>query len=127
MVLLLNVLFREIQSVVIFVFQFHIPYRFDTLKIRNSYQKGPSVPDASLIPVSSTFDVIDLMKVGHKNRAVGSTPLNDRSSRCHSCMNVHVQGRDSTSGAILCGCIHLVDLACSKRLDKSKVTGDRLK
>lgn len=56
---------------------------FDTLEIRNSSQKGLSVPDASLVPVSSTYDVIDLMKLGHKNRAVGSTALNDRSSRSH--------------------------------------------
>ncbi|KFK37523.1 hypothetical protein AALP_AA4G268200 [Arabis alpina] len=97
------------------------------LEIRNSSQKGLSVPDASLVPVSSTFDVIDLMKVGHKNRAVGSTALNDRSSRSHSCLTVHVQGRDLTSGAILRGCMHLVDLAGSERVDKSEVTGDRLK
>ncbi|EOA29308.1 hypothetical protein CARUB_v10025588mg [Capsella rubella] len=97
------------------------------LLIRNSSQKGLSVPDASLVPVSSTFDVIDLMKTGHKNRAVGSTALNDRSSRSHSCLTVHVQGRDLTSGAILRGCMHLVDLAGSERVDKSEVTGDRLK
>ncbi|KAL1226259.1 Kinesin-like protein KIN-14I [Cardamine amara subsp. amara] len=96
-------------------------------KIRNSSQKGLSVPDASLVPVSSTFDVIDLMKIGHKNRAVGSTALNDRSSRSHSCLTVHVQGRDLTSGAVLRGCMHLVDLAGSERVDKSEVTGDRLK
>ncbi|CAH8320645.1 unnamed protein product [Eruca vesicaria subsp. sativa] len=97
------------------------------LEIRNSSQKGLSVPDASLVPVSSTYDVIDLMKLGHKNRAVGSTALNDRSSRSHSCLTVHVQGRDLTSGAVLRGCMHLVDLAGSERVDKSEVTGDRLK
>ena len=42
-------------------------------------------------------------------------------------MTVHVQGRDLTSGAILRGCMHLVDLAGSERVDKSEVTGDRLK
>uniref|UniRef100_A0A1J3IN09 Kinesin-4 n=1 Tax=Noccaea caerulescens TaxID=107243 RepID=A0A1J3IN09_NOCCA len=97
------------------------------LEIRSSSQKGLSVPDASLVPVSSTLDVIDVMKVGHKNRAVGSTALNDRSSRSHSCLTVHVQGRDLTSGAVLRGCMHLVDLAGSERVDKSEVTGDRLK
>ncbi|VVB03624.1 unnamed protein product [Arabis nemorensis] len=102
-------------------------YPFSSNEIRNSSQKGLSVPDASLVPVSSTFDVIDLMKVGHKNRAVGSTALNDRSSRSHSCLTVHVQGRDLTSGAVLRGCMHLVDLAGSERVDKSEVTGDRLK
>lgn len=97
------------------------------LEIKNSSQTGLNVPDANLIPVSSTSDVIDLMNLGHKNRAVGATALNDRSSRSHSCLTVHVQGKDLTSGAILRGCMHLVDLAGSERVDKSEVTGDRLK
>ncbi|KAF7818172.1 kinesin-like protein KIN-14I isoform X1 [Senna tora] len=61
------------------------------------------------------------------NRAVGATALNDRSSRSHSCLTVHVQGRDLTSGTVLRGCMHLVDLAGSERVDKSEATGDRLK
>ncbi|KAI3414375.1 uncharacterized protein J3R85_016373 [Psidium guajava] len=97
------------------------------LEIRNSSQTGLSVPDASLVPVSSTFDVIDIMNLGHRNRVVGATALNDRSSRSHSCLTVHVQGRDLTSGTILRGCMHLVDLAGSERVDKSEVTGERLK
>lgn len=55
----------------------------DTLEIRNSSQTGLSVPDANLVPVSSTADVIDLMNLGQRNRAVGATALNDRSSRSH--------------------------------------------
>ncbi|XP_054786853.1 kinesin-like protein KIN-14I [Prosopis cineraria] len=97
------------------------------LEIRNSSHKGLSVPDASLVPVSSTPDVIDLMNLGQRNRAVGATALNDRSSRSHSCLTVHVQGTDLTSGTILRGCMHLVDLAGSERVDKSEATGDRLK
>ncbi|KAK7396924.1 hypothetical protein VNO78_18087 [Psophocarpus tetragonolobus] len=92
-----------------------------------SSQKGLSVPDASMVPVSSTIDVIELMNLGQRNRAVGATAVNDRSSRSHSCLTVHVQGRDLTSGAILRGCMHLVDLAGSERVDKSEATGDRLK
>ncbi|GAV56998.1 Kinesin domain-containing protein/CH domain-containing protein [Cephalotus follicularis] len=97
------------------------------LEIRNSSQTGLNVPNANLVPVSSTADVIDLMNLGQRNRAVGATALNDRSSRSHSCLTVHVQGRDLTSGAILRGCMHLVDLAGSERVNKSEVTGDRLK
>lgn len=44
-----------------------------------------------------------------------------------SCLTVHVQGRDLTSGTVLRGCMHLVDLAGSERVNKSEVTGDRLK
>ncbi|KAM0844619.1 hypothetical protein ACQ4PT_056921 [Festuca glaucescens] len=90
-------------------------------------QKGLAVPDASIVPVTSTSDVVEVMNQGQKNRAVGSTAINDRSSRSHSCLTVHVQGRDITSGAILRGCMHLVDLAGSERVDKSEVVGDRLK
>ncbi|KAL6500293.1 hypothetical protein OROHE_025659 [Orobanche hederae] len=92
-----------------------------------SSQTGLSVPDAILVRVSSTPDIIDLMNVGQRNRAVGATALNDRSSRSHSCLTVHVQGRELTTRNILRGCMHLVDLAGSERVDKSEVTGDRLK
>lgn len=59
------------------------PLHVLTLEIRNSSQKGLNVPDASLIPVTSTSEVIELMNIGQRNRAVGSTALNDRSSRSH--------------------------------------------
>ncbi|KAK3151380.1 hypothetical protein QOZ80_3AG0245120 [Eleusine coracana subsp. coracana] len=96
-----------------------------TLEIRNNSQNGLNVPDASLVRVASTMDVMELMNVGLKNRAVGATALNDRSSRSHSCLTVHIKGRDLTSGTILRGCMHLVDLAGSERVDKSEVTGER--
>ncbi|KAK2638132.1 hypothetical protein Ddye_025927 [Dipteronia dyeriana] len=44
-----------------------------------------------------------------------------------SCLTVHVQGRNLMSGGILRCSMHLVDLAGSERVDKSEVTGDRLK
>ncbi|EXC58814.1 hypothetical protein L484_000340 [Morus notabilis] len=99
----------------------------DLREIRNSSQNGINVPEANIISVSSTSDVLYLMNLGQKNRAVGATAMNDRSSRSHSCLTVHVQGKDLTSGTILRGCMHLVDLAGSERVDKSEATGDRLK
>ncbi|KAH0736303.1 hypothetical protein KY285_012010 [Solanum tuberosum] len=62
-----------------------------------------------------------------KNRAVGATALNERSSRSHSILTVHVRGRELVSGSILKGCLHLVDLAGSERVDKSEAVGERLK
>eukprot|EP00267_Zea_mays_P051378 XP_020404319.1 kinesin-like protein KIN-14P isoform X1 [Zea mays] len=97
------------------------------LEIRNNSQNGIAVPDANVVPVRSTADVIDLMNLGQKNRTVCSTAMNDRSSRSHSCLTVHVQGRDLTSGTVLRGCMHLVDLAGSERVDKSEVVGIGLK
>ncbi|KAK6159847.1 hypothetical protein DH2020_003228 [Rehmannia glutinosa] len=98
-----------------------------TDEIRNNSQNGVNVPNANLVPVTTPSEVLNLMNLGHKNRAVGSTAMNDRSSRSHSCLTVHVQGRDLTSGSILRGCMHLVDLAGSERADKTEAVGDRLK
>ncbi|XP_011628316.2 kinesin-like protein KIN-14F isoform X1 [Amborella trichopoda] len=98
------------------------------LEIRNNSQiNGCNVPDANLVTVRSTQDVLDLMKMGHRNRAVGATALNERSSRSHSVLTVHVQGTELASGSILRGCLHLVDLAGSERVDKSEAVGERLK
>ncbi|GMJ10849.1 hypothetical protein like AT1G73860 [Hibiscus trionum] len=86
-----------------------------------------AVPDASMHPVLSTSDVIDLIDVGFKNRTVSATAMNERSSRSHSIVTVHVRGKDLKSGNCLYGNLHLVDLAGSERVDRSEVTGDRLK
>ncbi|XP_047340981.1 kinesin-like protein KIN-14F [Impatiens glandulifera] len=98
------------------------------LEIRNNSQlNGLNVPDACLVPVKCTGDVLELMKIGHRNRAVGATALNERSSRSHSILTVHVRGKELMSGTILRGCLHLVDLAGSERVDKSEAVGERLK
>lgn len=98
------------------------------LDIRNNSQlNGLNVPDASLIPVTCTQDVLELMRIGQRNRAVGATALNERSSRSHSILTVHVQGKELVSGSILRACLHLVDLAGSERVDKSEAVGERLK
>ncbi|KAJ1408927.1 P-loop containing nucleoside triphosphate hydrolase [Sesbania bispinosa] len=96
------------------------------LEIRSCNDDGLSLPDANLRSVKSTTDVITLMKLGEVNRAVSSTAINHRSSRSHSVLTVHVHGKD-TSGSSIRSCLHLVDLAGSERVDKSEVTGERLK
>uniref|UniRef100_A0A2P2JHT8 Uncharacterized protein MANES_02G021900 n=2 Tax=Rhizophora mucronata TaxID=61149 RepID=A0A2P2JHT8_RHIMU len=88
---------------------------------------GLAVPEASLHPVRSTADVLEYMNIGLMNRAVGATALNERSSRSHSILTVHVYGAELETGAILRGSLHLVDLAGSERVDRSEATGDRLR
>ncbi|CAH9068677.1 unnamed protein product [Cuscuta epithymum] len=87
---------------------------------------GLVLPDATLLPVKSTSDVLNLMRLGEANRAVCSTAMNNQSSRSHSVLSVHVHGEDE-SGNKLQSCLNLVDLAGSERVDKSEVTGDGLK
>ncbi|KAG5047086.1 hypothetical protein JHK86_016492 [Glycine max] len=62
-------------------------------------------------------DVLDLMRIGQKNRVVGATGLNERSTRCHSVLTVHVRGRELVSNSIVKGCVDVVDLA---ELDQCK-------
>ncbi|KAL7183043.1 hypothetical protein ACSBR1_041682 [Camellia fascicularis] len=98
------------------------------LGIWNTAQpNGLAVPDASMHPVTSTADVLELMTIGLMNRAVGATALNERSSRSHSVLTVHVRGVDLETDAVLRGSLHLVDLAGSERVDRSEATGDRLR
>ncbi|CAL9078782.1 unnamed protein product [Musa textilis] len=101
---------------------------FHTLGIMTtSLPNGLAVPDASMHTVQSTLDVLELMKIGQTNRAVSATSLNERSSRSHSILTVHVQGMDLKTGATLRGSLHLVDLAGSERVERSEVIGERLK
>ncbi|XP_064942373.1 kinesin-like protein KIN-14C isoform X1 [Musa acuminata AAA Group] len=92
-----------------------------------SLPNGLAVPDASMHTVQSTLDVLELMGIGQTNRAVSATSLNERSSRSHSILTVHVQGMDLKTGATLRGSLHLVDLAGSERIERSEVIGERLK
>ncbi|KAJ4825678.1 hypothetical protein Tsubulata_039112 [Turnera subulata] len=129
---------------------------FNTLGIMSTSQpSGLAVPDATMQPVTSTADVIDLMNTGLNNRAVSATAMNERSSRSHrfyclfsypiylnildiskytvsnriiySVVSINVRGKDVKTGATMVGNLHLVDLAGSERVDRSEVTGDRLK
>ncbi|KAI4353564.1 hypothetical protein L6164_002503 [Bauhinia variegata] len=93
----------------------------------HSLSKGLAVPDAKLVPVKSPSDVLKLMELGLKNRAMGATAMNERSSRSHSVVSIHVRGADLRSDSSLQGNLHLVDLAGSERVDRSEVTGDRLR
>nr|XP_033513208.1 kinesin-like protein KIN-14P isoform X1 [Nicotiana tomentosiformis]XP_033513209.1 kinesin-like protein KIN-14P isoform X1 [Nicotiana tomentosiformis]XP_033513210.1 kinesin-like protein KIN-14P isoform X1 [Nicotiana tomentosiformis]XP_033513212.1 kinesin-like protein KIN-14P isoform X1 [Nicotiana tomentosiformis] len=92
-----------------------------------SQPNGLAVPEASMQPVNRTSDVLDLMDIGLRNRAKGSTALNERSSRSHSVVTIHVRGMDIKSGSSMRSSLNLVDLAGSERVDRSEVTGDRLK
>ncbi|KAJ7952305.1 Kinesin-like protein [Quillaja saponaria] len=98
------------------------------LGIWNTAQpNGLAVPGASMHPVKSMTDVLEFMNIGLMNRATGATALNERSSRSHSVLTVHVRGTDSKTNALLRSSLHLVDLAGSERVDRSEATGERLR
>lgn len=87
--LALSKIMCEILPLLLFAFWINFIVSFDlhTLGIWSTSQpNGLAVPDASLHPVNSTNDVLELMNVGLMNRAVGATALNERSSRSHRLM-----------------------------------------
>ncbi|KAL2342489.1 hypothetical protein Fmac_003774 [Flemingia macrophylla] len=118
----LNDLFRISSSRESFV-----EYEIGVQMVEIYNEQGLAVPDASLFPVKTPPDVVKLMDIGLKNRAIAATSMNERSSRSHSVISIHVHGKDLKTGSTMDGNLHLIDLAGSERVDRSEVTGDRLK
>ena len=63
------------------------------------------------IEVTCTEDVLHVMDLGHRNRAVAETKMNERSSRSHSVLTIIVDGHSHVTGGRTHGCLHLIDLA----------------
>lgn len=79
---------------------------------------------------NGTKKMLDGMKWGEKNRSIGVTNMNDRSSRSHTIFKITIESRDSTSdsdGAIQISQLNLVDLAGSERASQTGSTGERFK
>ena len=93
------------------------------LEVRSTQESGCNVPDAVQHAVSCADDVLTIMEMGQKNRSVGSTAMNERSSRSHSVLTVIVDGYSHVTKDRTHGCLHLVDLAGSERVGRSEATG----
>ncbi|CAL4123100.1 unnamed protein product, partial [Meganyctiphanes norvegica] len=73
-----------------------------------------------------------LMDKGNKNRTVGQTNMNDRSSRSHTIFRIILESRersdtDHTEEAVTVSHLNLVDLAGSENASQTGATGQRLK
>lgn len=88
---------------------------------------GNTVPGLTEVSITSWEQVLDLMRQGQANRAVGSHDMNDRSSRSHSILTVVCRGKNKIDGTATFGKLNLIDLAGSERISKTDATGDRLK
>jgi len=101
-------------------------------------------------PFDNLEQMVDTLRTGHERKRFAATEMNERSSRSHTALIIHVQqklcpdrvllGKDSTGRcASLLECaaaggdklissqLHLIDLAGSERIKKSKVEGVRLR
>ena len=79
------------------------------------------------VQVSSSQNVYPLLALASRNRSVGRTDCNERSSRSHSVFQLFLNGRNSITGQSTFGVLNLIDLAGSERLKKSNAKGVQLK
>ena len=85
------------------------------------------MPDLTIHDVTHEGQVHELLAQASKNRAVGATQANERSSRSHSVFTLRLEGTNAATGESNVSNLNLIDLAGSERLSSSGATGDRLK
>ena len=95
------------------------------LKIKENGAAGVYVENLSSVKVTQEEQIIQILKIGEKNRKVGWTQSNQRSSRSHSIFTIEVVQKfpDEVTKR---GVINLVDLAGSERVSKSFASGEAL-
>ncbi|GBP09319.1 Kinesin-like protein KIN-7N [Eumeta japonica] len=80
--------------------------------------------------IRSEDDLLNHLEKGGKERTVGETNMNERSSRSHAIFRIIIESRKidrSDDDAIIQSVINLVDLAGSERADQTGARGTRLK
>ncbi|VIO87073.1 Uncharacterized protein BM_BM3460 [Brugia malayi] len=100
------------------------------LELRERPDVGVYVNGLSSFVAKSVEEIEHVMLVGHSNRTVGRTNMNEHSSRSHAIFMVTVEcsepGLDGQNH-IRVGRLNLIDLAGSERQSKTGSHGERLK
>ena len=102
------------------------------LELKERPDTGVYVKDLSPFVCKSQSEIEQVMQVGNRNRSVGATKMNERSSRSHAIFMITVEcarpdPEENGKPHIRVGKLNLVDLAGSERQAKTGATGDRLK
>ena len=101
----------------------------ETCDLREDPQKGTIVSNITELNVSSSKDIIHLLRKGNKNRTQEATNANETSSRSHAILQVLVEYKDKITGLdaeIKIGKLSLIDLAGSERAKDTLNKGMRL-
>lgn len=85
------------------------------------------IKNCRYVEIKSKDEALALLKIASKNRSVGSTKCNDRSSRSHSVFTFTIAMNNSSENETRKGTLNLIDLAGSERLHDSGSEGIRLK
>mmetsp|Transcript_36397 Transcript_36397/g.50026 ORF Transcript_36397/g.50026 Transcript_36397/m.50026 type:complete len:586 (-) Transcript_36397:174-1931(-) len=116
------------------------PAGSDPLKIKESVSSGVFVSGLKEEIVSSPSQVLQIMRRGGSSRHVGSTSMNERSSRSHTLFRVVIESaqknreekkekdpKKGLQGAVKVALLTLVDLAGSERANHTQAAGVRLR
>lgn len=101
-----------------------------SLEVKERSDIGVFVKDLSGYVVHNADDLDNIMKLGNKNRAVGSTLVNIVSSRSHAIFSITIESSvtdETGTQQVKMGKLQLVDLAGSERQSKTQASGIRLK
>jgi kinesin family protein 5 len=96
------------------------------LKIHEDKGRGVYIADLTEEYVSEELEVYQLMKDGGTNREVGSTNMNEGSSRSHSIFALTITQNNTVDYSAKTGKLYLVDLAGSEKVLKTGAEGKRL-
>ncbi|XP_044136763.1 kinesin-like protein KIF3A isoform X6 [Bufo gargarizans] len=100
------------------------------LEVKERPDVGVYIKDLSGYVVNNADDMDRIMTLGHKNRSVGATNMNEHSSRSHAIFTITIECSEKGADGnihVRMGKLHLVDLAGSERQGKTGATGQRLK
>tara|TARA_B100000073_G_scaffold86961_1_gene67726 strand:- start:46 stop:3765 length:3720 start_codon:yes stop_codon:yes gene_type:complete len=97
------------------------------LEIKKDKKGWVTVPNATVVSVTSTEEINNVVQAGLKVRKTAGTKMNVESSRSHLIFSIVMESTDLQTGAVTKGKLSFVDLAGSERVKKSGAQGDTLK
>jgi hypothetical protein len=102
-----------------------LSYSKSNLEIREELNGCIRVVNLTELVVTDVLTTIKLLEDGSKSRVVGSTAMNEQSSRSHAIFTINLE--QFKNGELIRSKFHLVDLAGSERQNKTKAEGIRFK
>jgi len=99
----------------------------NTLELKENPDSGVFVKDLSDFVVNSSDQMLKILESGKQNRKVGSTEMNQDSSRSHCIFIIIIESSEQKGGDvhITKGKLNLTDLAGSERQSKTQANGER--
>jgi len=101
----------------------------ENLELREDPNKGIIINNVTEIITNSSEDILNLLKMGNKNRTTEETNANETSSRSHAILNIMVSYKEKNlaeNKEIKYAKLNLIDLAGSERASVTKNKGMRL-